>query len=117
MRFENGVLGKCHVTSGCSGPKWHPFFESYGCEGTLREGSLYRRGQEPVALKDSSTGNVVGGHGWAGSVADFLNLLEGKIANPIPSSAGANNVAVCEAGLRSLRTGRSERPEWFRVSE
>ena len=67
MKFANGVLGKCHVTSGCSGPTWHGFFESYGLTGTLKEGSLYRRDQEPVELEDTSTGNVVGGHGWAGS--------------------------------------------------
>ncbi len=116
MRFENGVLGKCHVTSGCSGPTWHGFFEGYGRDGALREGSLYRRGQEPVALEDSSAGNVVGGHGWAGSVVDFLDLLEGKRANPISSKAGANNVAVCEAGLNAARTGQPQSPEWFHVS-
>jgi hypothetical protein len=79
----------------------------------LHNGSLYRRGQEPVSLEDSSTGNVVGGHGWAGSVTDFLDLLEGKIANAIPSSAGANNVAVCEAGLKAAQSGRPQRPQWF----
>ena len=57
-------------------------FESYGLTGTLKDGSLYRRDQEPVALADSSSGNVVGGHGWAGSVAAFLDLLEGKGENP-----------------------------------
>jgi predicted dehydrogenase len=114
MRFENGVLGKCHVTSGCSGPTWHGFFESYGCDGTLHNGSLYRRGHEPVPLEDSSKGNVVGGHGWAGSVTDFLDLLDGKIANAIPSSAGANNVAVCEAGIKAAQTGQSQRPHWFK---
>ncbi len=113
MRFANGVLGKCHVTSGCAGPTWHGFFESYGLTGTLKEGSLYRRDEEPVALEDTSTGNVVGGHGWAGSVVAFLDLLEGKAENPITSKAGANNVAVCEAGLISAQTGRSEKVEWF----
>ena len=43
---------------------------------------------------------------WAvDSPVDFLDLLEGKVANPIPSKAGANNVAVCEAGLNAARAG------------
>ena len=113
MRFANGVLGKCHVTSGCSGPTWHGFFESYGPTGTLKEGGLYRRGQEPRPLEDSSSGNVVGGHGWAGSVVAFLDLLEGKAGNPITSRAGANNVAVCEAGLIAAQTGQPQTPHWF----
>lgn len=59
MKFENGVLGKCYVTSGCSGPTWYGLFESYGVDGTLHEGKLYRRGEEPVSLENTSSTNVV----------------------------------------------------------
>lgn len=113
MRFANGVLGKCHVTSGCSGPTWHRFFESYGDRGTLCDGRLLRRDAEPVELEKSSTVEAVGGHGWAESVTDFLDLLDGDIENPIPSKAGFNSVAVCVAGLEAIRTGQPQRPEWI----
>jgi predicted dehydrogenase len=117
MRFANDVVGKCFVTSGCSSPWWHPtwhrFFEAYGCDGTLHGGMLHRRGQEPVKLEDQSLRNVVGGHGWAGSVVDFLDLLDGKIDNPAPARKGAMNVAVCEALLEALQTGQPQRPERF----
>ena len=83
MRFANGILGKCHVTRGCSGPTWHRFFE------------------------------VLGGHGWAESVTDFLDLLNGDIENPIPSKAGFNSIAVCVVGLEAICTGQPQRPEWI----
>jgi predicted dehydrogenase len=117
MRFTNGVIGKCFVTSGCSGPRWHPtwhrFFEAYGCDGTLHDGMLHRRGQEPVRLEDRSSENLAGGHGWAGSVTAFLDLLDHKIDNPVPAREGARSVAVCEALLTSIQTGRPWRPEQF----
>ncbi len=113
MRFANGVLGKCHVTSGCSGPTWHRFFESFGDRGTVSDGRLLRRDAEPVELQKSSTVEVVGGHGWAESVTDFLDLLDGDIENPIPSKAGFNSIAVCVAGLEAIRTGKPQRPEWI----
>ena len=113
MRFANGVLGKCHVTSGCSGPTWHRFFESFGDRGTVSDGRLLRRDAEPVELEKSSTVEVVGGHGWAESVTDFLDLLDGDIENPIPSRAGFNSIAVCVAGLEAIRTGKPQRPDWI----
>ncbi|MDI7275971.1 MAG: Gfo/Idh/MocA family oxidoreductase [Anaerolineae bacterium] len=114
MRFANGTLGKCFVTGGCSGPSfWHRFLECFGRDGTLSQGKLYRRGMEPVQIEDTSSKNVAGGHGWAGSVVDFLNLLEGRIENPIPSRVAAMGVAVCEAGLLSAKTGRPQRPAQF----
>ena len=113
MRFANGILGKCHVTSGCSGPTWHRFFESYGDHGTLSDGKLFQRDTEPVALKKSTAVEVVGGHGWAESVTDFLDLLDGKTENPIPSRAGFNSIAICIAGLEAIKTGKPQRPEWI----
>jgi predicted dehydrogenase len=117
MRFANGVIGKCFVTSGCSGPRWHPtwhrFFEAYGAKGIVNDGMLHRRGEEPVRLEDRSSKNVAGGHGWAGSVTDFLDLLDGKIDNPVPGRQGARSVAVCEALLRAVQTGQPQKPEAF----
>jgi predicted dehydrogenase len=117
MRFANNVLGKCYVTSGCSGPAggkdFHRFLECYGTTGTLFQGKLHRRNEEPVEMEDTASANLIGGHGWGGSVPDFLSLLEGKIENPITALAGARNVSICEAGMESVRTGKPQRPEWF----
>ena len=84
----------------------------YGTEGTLWNGKLYRRGVEPVTLPNVSDEAAVGGHGWGRSVIDFLDTLDGRIENPIPARTGARVVAVCEAGLESIRTGQPQKPEW-----
>ena len=89
------------------------FLAVYGTEGTLWKGKLYGRDQETVEFEDSATGEVVGGHGWAGSVVQFLDLLEGKIENPITTQAGARVVAVCEAAFKAIESGRPQRPEEF----
>ena len=82
-------------------------------EGTVYPGiKLYRRGEEPVAFEDK-LGEIVGGHGWAGAVVDFLDVLEGKMPNPIPARFGAKTVAVCEAALASMASGKPQRPEEF----
>ena len=113
LKFENGVLGKVFVSSGCSGHGMGGgMLAVYGTEGTLWNGKLYRRGKEPVDLPDSSEDAAVGGHGWGRSVVDFLDTLDGKMENPIPARVGARVVAVCEAGLESIRTGRPQKPEW-----
>jgi predicted dehydrogenase len=114
MRFENGILGKVYVTSGCSGEGLGGgFLAVYGTEGTLWKGKLIRRGQETLKLEDTSAQSVVAGHGWGRSVIEFLDLLENKIANPIPARAGARTVAVCEAALQSIQTGHPQRPARF----
>lgn len=113
LKFENGVLGKVFVSSGCSGHGMGGgMLAVYGTEGTLWNGKLYRRGEEPVTLPNVSDEAAVGGHGWGRSVIDFLDTLDGRIENPIPARMGARVVAVCEAGLESVRTGRPQRPEW-----
>ena len=117
MRVANEVIGKCYVTSECNGPdwraQWHKFYECYGTNGTLSHGKLYVRGQEPADLEDTSSANLIGGHGWGGSVPDFLSLLEGKIENPIDGRAGARNVSICMAGIEAVRTGQPQKPTWF----
>ena len=118
LKFENGVLGKVYVTSGCSGEgvakgMGGGFLAVYGTEGTLWKGKLYRRDQETVALEDTSAREVVGGHGWAGSVVEFLDLLDGKIENPISARGGAKVVAVCEAAFDAIKSGRPQRPVEF----
>jgi predicted dehydrogenase len=118
LQFENGVTGKVFVTSGCSGHGMAKgmgggFLAVYGTEGTLWKGQLYRRNEETVAIAASSTDEVVGGHGWGRSVVDFLNLLDGKISNPIPARNGAQIVVVCEAALDSITSKRPQAPHWF----
>jgi UDP-N-acetylglucosamine 3-dehydrogenase len=118
LQFANGVTGKVFVTSGCSGHGMGEgmgggFLAVYGTAGTLWKGKLYRRNEEPVTLEASSAHAVVGGHGWGRSVVDFLDLLDGKISNPIPARRGAQIVAVCEAALDAIRTKRPQSPHWF----
>ncbi|MXY50550.1 MAG: Gfo/Idh/MocA family oxidoreductase [Gemmatimonadetes bacterium] len=113
LKFENGVMGKVFVSSGCSGHGMGGgMLAVYGTAGTLWNGKLYRRGEEPVSLPNVSDEAAVGGHGWGRSVIDFLDTLDGRIENPIPARMGARVVAVCEAGLESVRTGRPQKPEW-----
>jgi predicted dehydrogenase len=112
MRFVNGVIGKCFVTCGCSGPRWgaewERMFECFGTQGTLSGGALHRRDEEPVDLEDTSSANLIGGHGWGGSVPDFLSVLEGRMTNPIPALAGARNVAVCEAAFQAAASDQAQ---------
>jgi predicted dehydrogenase len=117
LRFANQVTGKVYVTSGCSGHGMAGgmgggFLAVYGTEGTLWKGKLFRRGQDPVAVEPSAD-NAVGGHGWGGSVTDFLDVLDGEIDNPIPATVGARIVSVCEAALTSIRTRQPQQPHWF----
>ena len=82
----------------------------YGSEGSLWQGQLHRRGEESFSFGEES-GEIVGGHGWAGAVVDFLDVLDGKIPNPIPACFGAKTVAVCEAAFASIASGKPEQPE------
>lgn len=119
LQFENGILGKVFVTSGCSGHQGMGggmgggLLAVYGTEGTLWQGKLFRRDDEPVTLAEPAADNVVGGHGWGRSVVDFLDCLDGKIENPIPARNGARVVAVCEAAFQAIQSGRPQRPAWF----
>ena len=72
-----------------------------------------RRDQETVELPVPQISAAESGHGWAGSVADFLDLLEGRIDNPIPARAGAQTVALCTAGLEAMQSGQPQRPVAF----
>lgn len=111
MRFANGALGKVFVTSGCSGHGMGGgMLAVYGSEGSLWQGQLHRRGEESFSFGEES-GEIVGGHGWAGAVVDFLDVLDGKIPNPIPARFGAKTVAVCEAAFASIASGKPEQPE------
>jgi predicted dehydrogenase len=112
MRFADGTIGKLYVTSGCNGAEFGRFLEVYGADGTLREGKLFRRDQEPVELAVTGRGSA-GGHGWPGTVKDFLDVLTEGVPNPVPTVMGARNVAVCEAALRSAREGGARPVEWF----
>ncbi len=114
LKFANGVLGKVFVSSGCSG---HGMgggpLAVYGTEGSLWNGRIYRRGARTRQLAERSPGSTVGGHGWGGSVVDFLDVLEGKRENPITARDGAAVVSVCDAAFRSLSSGCPHEPVSF----
>ena len=75
---------------------------------------LFERTEDrPALFPRCPQGEVGGGHGWAGAVVDFLDVLEGKKPNPIPARFGAKTVAVCDAAFRSMASGKPERPEEF----
>ena len=118
LKFENEVMGKIFVTSGCSaqtleGEIGGGYLAAYGVDGTLWRGKRYRRGEEPVAIDLDTAQTAVGGHGWGGSVVAFLDCLDGKTPNPIPARNGARVVSVCEAALKAIQTGQPQKPEWF----
>ena len=114
LKFEDQTLAKVMVTCGCSGHGMgEGFLAVYGTEGALWQGKKIRRGAEAIPFEPPESKTMVGGHGWGGSVPDFLSLVTGKIENPIPLREGARTVAVCEAALRSIATGLSQRPERF----
>jgi predicted dehydrogenase len=112
LHFTDGTIGKLYVTSGCNGAEFGRFLAVYGAEGTLQEGKLFRRDEEPVELEDRGPGRA-GGHGWPGAVSDFLDVLTEGAPNPVPSIMGARNVAVCEAAIISARNGGPQPVEWF----
>ena len=113
LRFEDGVVGRIFVASGSNGVPFGPLLEVYGAEGTLREGKLYKRPEEPTELEDILGIEHPRGHGWAGALTDFISLVKGEIENPIPSLMGARNVAVCEAALLAVREGRPRQVQWI----
>jgi len=113
LHYADGTIGKVFVTSGCNGAPFGRFLEVFGNEGTLQEGNLYRRDEEPLELEDDGGHEAAGGHGWPGAVRDFLDALDGKQENPLRSLHGARNVALCEGALRSARIGKPESVEWF----
>jgi predicted dehydrogenase len=112
FRFEDHALGKVMVTCGCSGHGMgEGFLAVYGTEGTLWQGKKIRRGAEPAPVGEPGKQTMVAGHGWGGSVRDFLALLAGEIENPIPLRQGTRTVALCQAALRSVQTHQPQRPE------
>jgi predicted dehydrogenase len=111
FKFENGVLGKCLVSCGCKHAGAAQQIEVFGTEGTLTGQAMLQKGRNGQEQLEKITGELIGGHGWGGSVIEFLDLLEGKIENPIPATFAAKTVALCEAALKSLKTHKPEMPE------
>ncbi len=111
MKFESGAVGKVFVTAGCNRGDMGNMFEAYGTDGTLVDGRLLRRTSEPELLPQSS--NIQKGHGWNLTVRDFLDVLDGKRENWMNSTFGARNVSICDAAMKSLRTGNVETVTWF----
>jgi len=112
MKFENGAIGKVFVSSGCNRGDFGKMFEVYGTDGTLVDGKLLRRGHEPVELQQPE-GKVQEGHGWNLTVRDFLDVIDGKRDNWMNSTFGARNVSICDAAMKSLRSGAPEPVVWF----
>ena len=113
MKFDNGVLGKCFVSSGCAARGMGDTLEVYGDKATLSEGRILRRGAEPEKMENTCGGNVAGGHGWIGSVKDFLDTLDGVIENPVTARDSANTTSVCDAAIKSVHSGKPEKVVWF----
>ena len=111
MKFESGAIGKVFVTSGCNRGDFGKMFEAYGTDGTLVDGKLLRRTSEPELLPQSD--NIQQGHGWNLTVRDFLDVLDGKRENWMNSTFGARNVSICQAAMRSLRSGKVVPVTWF----
>ena len=111
MKFASGAIGKVFVTSGCNRGDFGKMFEAYGTDGTLVDGKLLRRTSEPELLPRSD--NVQKGHGWNLTVRDFLDVLDGKRENWMNSTFGARNVSICEAAMRSLKSGKVQPVTWF----
>jgi len=112
MKFKNGVVGQVFVTTGCNRGDFGPMLEVYGQDGTLVEGKLLRRGEEPVELAQPKD-KVQEGHGWNLTVRDFLDAIDGKMENQMNTTFGARNVAICEAAIKSLLSGKVEKVEWI----
>ena len=111
MTFANGVLGKLLVSSGCNGWDFGQMLEVYGVDGTIYEGTLYRRWKDPYELPAPE--RVGEGHGWNLTVVDFLDVIDGKKDNWMNSTCGIRNVSICDAAMKSLRSGQVEKVEWF----
>ena len=111
MMFANGAVGKIFVTSGCNRGDFGPMFEAYGTKGTLVDGKLLDRTKEPVELAEP--GEVGVGHGWNLTVRDFLDVIDGTRENLMNTTFGARNVAICDAAMTSLSSGKVEKVEWF----
>ncbi|HDZ42730.1 hypothetical protein LCGC14_0367920 [marine sediment metagenome] len=110
LRFENGVVGKIFVTSGCNaGPG--QMLEIFGRDGTLHDGKLLRRGQEPVELPEPEKVGV--GHGWNLTTREFLDVIDGKIDNWMNSTYGARNTSIFDAAIKSFKSGEVEKVTWF----
>ena len=110
LRFENGVIGKLFVSSGCSGSP-HYMLEVFGSNGTLHDGKLLRRGDEPVELAQPEKVGV--GHGWDLTSAEFLDVIDGKCDNWMNSTYGARNSSILDAAMKSFKSGKPEKVEWF----
>ena len=111
MKFESGAVGKVMVTSGCNRGDFGEMFEAYGTDGTLVDGKLLCRTADPVELEQSE--KIQEGHGWNLTVKDFLDVLDGKRDNWMNSTFGARNVAICDAAMKSLASGKVEKVTWF----
>jgi len=109
--FADGVVGKLLVSSGVSGWDFGQMLEVYGTDGSLYEGTLYRRWKDPYKLPPPP--KVAAGHGWNLTVVDFLDAIEGKKENWMNTTYGARNVSICDAAMKSLWSGEVQTVEWF----
>ena len=44
---------------------------------------------------------------------DFLDVLDGKKDNWMNSTYGIRNTSICDAAMKSLRSGQAQKVEWF----
>ena len=113
LTFANGVAGQIFVTTGCNTASFGKMFEVYGRNGTLIDGKLLKRTADPVELEQPKD-NVQEGHGWNLTVRDFLDVIDGTRPNEMNSLFGARNIAVFDAAMKSLASGKVEKVHWFK---
>ena len=117
IAFESGALANVLVTTGVNGVSFTPgYFNVYGTNGTILKDTLYRRGADPEKLARLSP-ELGGGHNWQSAFEGFVNAVNGFLPPSVPTKIAALNVAVCEAAIRSVESGRPVKPRVIETSK
>lgn len=117
LRFANGVLGQCEDSWSLAGAM-DSRFEIFGTTGRILIDNLHR---QPLQVL-SSTGSAAAPSGWTyplpvpGLLADghldmlghFMECIRTGASSPSEATVGQHALAVVEAAVRSMTTGRRE---------
>ena len=110
IAFESGAVANVLVTTGVNGVSFTPgYFNVYGTDGTILKDTLYRRGADPEKL-ERMTPELDGGHNWQSAFEGFVDAVNGFLPTPVPLDIALLNVAVCEAAIQSVETGKPVKP-------
>ena len=111
IAFQSGAVANVLVTTGASGVSFTPgYFDAYGTKGTIIKDTVYRREADPRKLARLSP-EPDGGHNWQSAFEGFVNAVNGFLPPPVPTGIAALNVAVCEAAIQSVESGKPVRPQ------